>query len=54
MNKLFQVFCCAGGGMLIGFFANKLDTVYGCVFFTLGVALLTGSIILISKKDKDE
>ena len=25
---------------MIGFFANRLDTVIGCVFFTLGVALL--------------
>jgi hypothetical protein len=26
----------------------------GCVFFTFGVALLVGSIILVSKQDKDD
>ena len=34
-------------------FANQLNTVIGCVFFTLGVALLVGSIILVSKQEKD-
>ena len=41
-----------GSGM-IGFFANQLNTVVGCVFFTLGVTLLVGSIILVSKQDKE-
>jgi hypothetical protein len=53
MKKAFQVICCAAGAGMIGFFANQLDTVTGCVFFTLGVALLVGSIILVSKQDKD-
>lgn len=54
MRKTLYVICCAGGSFLIGFFANKLDTVYGCVLFALGVALLTGSIVRISKEGKDE
>lgn len=53
MKKTFQVICCAAGAGMIGFFANQLNTVIGCVFFTLGVALLVGSIILVSKQDKD-
>ena len=53
MKKSFQVICCAVGGGMVGFFANQLNTVVGCVFFTLGVALLVGSIILVSKQDKE-
>ena len=53
MKKVIQASCCAVGGGMIGFFANQLNTVIGCVFFTLGVALLVGSIILVSKQDKD-
>ena len=37
MKKVFQVICCAAGAGMIGFFANQLNTVVGCVFFTLGV-----------------
>ena len=53
-KKVFQVICCATGAGMIGFFANQLNTVVGCVFFALGVALLVGSIILASKKDKED
>ena len=54
MKKAFQVICCAVGSGMIGFFANQLNTVVGCVFFTLGIALLVGSIILVSEKDKED
>ena len=54
MKKAFQVICCAAGAGMIGFFANQLNTVVGCVFFTFGVALLVGSIVLVSKQDKDD
>ena len=54
IKKVFQVICCALGGGMIGFFANQLNTVVGCVLFTLGVALLVGSIILVSKKDEED
>ena len=54
MKKVFQVICCAAGAGMIGFFANQLNTVIGCVFFTLGVALLVASIVIISKKDNED
>lgn len=53
MKNYLQILCCASGAGMIGFFANQLNTVIGCVFFTLGVALLVGSIILMSKQDKE-
>ncbi len=53
MKKTFQLICCAVGAGVIGFFANQLNTIMGCLFFTLGVALLVGSIILVSKQDKE-
>ena len=54
MKKAFQVIFCAAGAGMIGFFANQLNTVVGCVFFTLGIALLVGSIILVAEKDKED
>jgi len=51
MKKTFQIVLCALGGGMIGFFANRLDTVFGCVGFTLGVTILVSSIIIISRKD---
>ncbi len=33
-----------GSGM-IGYFANRLDTIIGCVCFTLGIVLLVSSIV---------
>ena len=53
MKKACYVICCATGSGMMGFFANQLNTVVGCVFFTLGVALLVVSIILVSKQDKE-
>ena len=53
MKKAVHVICCATGSGMIGFFANQLNTVVGCALFTLGVALLVGSIILVSKQDKE-
>lgn len=52
MKKILQIICCALGSGMIGFFANQLNTVHGCVLFTLGVAMLVASIVII-KKDKD-
>ena len=39
------------GSVLIGFFANQLDTILGCVCFTLGVVLLVALSMLMSKQD---
>ena len=52
MKKVLQIICCAAGGGMIGFFANRLDTVIGSVCFTIGIVLLVGSIILISSQEK--
>ena len=54
IKKVFQVICCAVGAGMIGFFANQLNTVMGCLFFTLGVTLLVGSIVLVSRKIKKD
>lgn len=34
---------CGVGGILIGFFANQLDTVLGCILFVLGILLIVFS-----------
>lgn len=31
---------CGIGGIMIGYFASKLDTVLGCILFILGVLLI--------------
>ena len=54
MKNVLQVICCAVGSGMIGFFANQLNTVVGCVFFTLGVAMLVASIIIISKNNNTD
>ena len=54
MKKFFRVFSCATGGALIGFYAKLLDTTTGCLFFTLGVLLLAGSLFSISKAEKKD
>ena len=54
MKKVLQTICCAVGSGMIGFFASELNTIVGAVCFTLGVALLVGSIVLISKKDNTD
>lgn len=54
MKKVLQVLCCAVGSGMIGFFANRLNTVVGCVCFILGVVMLVASIIVISKKDNTD
>ena len=40
---------CGVGGILIGVFANKLDTIYGGALFTFGVCLLVFSIAKLNK-----
>ena len=32
------------GSIMIGYFANRLDTIVGCVCFTLGIVVLVVSI----------
>ncbi len=45
---LFATLCAIGGGT-VGFFANRLTEVYGCVLFGIGVGLMVYSIINLSK-----
>ena len=45
---LFAIVCALGSGM-VGFFANQLTEVYGCILFGLGVALMVYSIFNLSK-----
>ena len=33
------------GSVMIGYFANRLDTIVGSVCFTLGIVLLVSSIV---------
>ena len=51
-KKLFFIILCALGGGTVGFFANQLNELYGCILFGLGVGLLVYSIINISKQNK--
>ena len=45
---LFAILCALGSGT-VGFFANQLTEVYGCILFGLGVALMVYSIANLSK-----
>ena len=49
-KKVLYVLLCALGSGTIGFFANKLNQVYGCILFGIGVALMVYSIINLTKK----
>ena len=48
-KKMLYAILCALGGGIIGFFANQLTELYGCVLFGLGVALMVYSIINLNK-----
>ena len=39
------------GSVLIGFFANQLNTIWGCVCFVLGIVLLVSSSMSMSKQE---
>ena len=45
---LFAILCALGSGT-VGFFANQLTEVYGCVLFGIGVGIMVYSIINLSK-----
>ena len=50
MRKTLETTFCALGSCMIGFFANQLETVPGVICFSLGIAMLTGSILSMTKK----
>ena len=39
------------GSVLIGFFANQLNTIWGCVCFILGIVLLVSSSMSMSRQE---
>ena len=45
---LFAILCALGSGT-VGFFANQLTEVYGCILFGIGVGLMVYSMINLSK-----
>ena len=51
VRKIFIGMCLILGSAFIGLFANRLDTILGCVGFTLGIILLVASIMSISKQE---
>ncbi len=52
IKKVLQIAGCVVGGVLIGFFANKLDTLLGIALFAVGVFILTVSAYTSVKGDK--
>lgn len=48
-KKLLYSILCALGSGTIGFFANQLTEVYGCVLFGLGIALMVYAIFNLNK-----
>jgi len=48
-KKLLYAILCALGGGMIGFFANQLSEIYGCILFGIGVGLMVYSIFNLSK-----
>ena len=52
MKRVVQFFGCALGGVMIGLFANRLDTIYGALLFTFGVILCVSLPILGNRNKK--
>lgn len=48
-KKIFLSFLCGAGGGMMGFCANRLNTVSGAVLFALGAAILVFSMIRLRK-----
>lgn len=48
-KKLLYAILCALGGGMVGFFANCLGELYGCILFGIGIALMVYSIFNLSK-----
>ena len=51
MNKVKMVygFLCGVGGILIGLFANNINTILGGGLFSIGIAILVFSIVKLNK-----
>lgn len=48
-KKLAFAILCALSSATVGFFANQLTEVYGCILFGIGVGLMVYSIANLSK-----
>ena len=48
-KKLLYAIICALGSGMVGFFANYLTKVYGCILFGIGVALMVNAIANLNK-----
>ena len=47
--KILHAILCALGGGMVGFFANQLTEIHGCVLFGIGVAFMVYSIVNLCK-----
>ena len=47
--KMAYGFLCGVGGILIGLFANSLNTILGGGIFSIGIAILVFSIVKLNK-----
>lgn len=52
MKNTFLTLGCILGGVMVGFFANQLNTLIGGILFTVGVLLLATSIFFRTKQKK--
>ena len=48
-RRIISTILCAISGGMVGFFANHLSELYGCVLFGVGIALMIFSIFKLSK-----
>ena len=47
--KMVYGFLCGVGGILIGLFANNLNTIFGGGLFSIGIAILVFSVVKLNK-----
>lgn len=52
MKKAYYILCCIAGSSMIGYFSGQLHSIAGTLFFTIGVAVLIGSIAFLTKERK--
>jgi len=48
-KKMLYIITCTLGSGTVGFFANYLNEVYGCILFGIGVGLMVYSIVNLNK-----
>jgi len=53
MKSIIWFVCCALGSVLIGCFANQLETIAGCLPFTLGIIMVVFSVVQMCKREND-